>query len=1067
MKINIITLFILLLSFGLYAQGPITGKVIDAQTKESLIGASIENKALKINTLTNANGNFNIFIKTPQMLSISYLGYVTKDTLITTLLNEVVISLQPDTRILNEVVVNTGYQKLNKERSTGAFEQLNAKQLDRVVSPNLISRLDGNVSGLVFNRTNQENDISIRGRSTLFAAAQPLIVIDDFPYEGDLSNINPNDVESITVLKDAAAASVWGTRAGNGVIVITTKKGKVNQPLKVTFNANTTLRQKPDLFYEPRMSTAEFIGIEQQLFSRGFYTPLETSINKAPLSPVVELLIAKRDGTQTAAQVDAQIAALSQLDIRNDMEKHLYQNDLQQQYYLQLSGGSLAQRYQFSLGYDTQKADLVGNQQKRISLNAGNSFSLFKQKLEINQNASLIFGNRVNNNLGIQNLSLNSGTGFIYPYAQLMNENGNAATFTRQFRNSFTQGAASKGLLDWTYQPLNEINLVDNQTNTYDYRVGLNLKYRISKAFNAQVFYQYNLSQQNRINLQSSDSWFTRNLINSYSSVQSNGSIIRPVPNGGVLDESNLLLGSHNFRGQLNFEQVWQNNHELQAIAGYELRDNQTTNSSNRQYGYQVDNATFGIVDYLTNFPLNYNPAQSIRIPYANSRSELTDRFLSYYSNAAYTYQSKYTFTASARLDRSNLFGVNTNQKGVPLGSVGLRWQLDKESFYKLKQIPQLALRASFGYNGNIDKSVSAFTTARTIANSLLTALPYARIINPPNASLQWERTKIINIGLDFSTKDRRLSGNLAYYFKNGLDLIGDSPLPPSVGISNFRGNTSNTKGQGFDITINSQNIKKAFTWETDWLISFAKDEVTSYSAQASVNNYLAFGSGTGNQNLIYPLVGKPLFAVYSYKWGGLNPQTGAARGFDANGNLTEDYTALLNGANPDNLIYHGSARPLYFGGVRNTFGYKNWNLTANIVYRLSYFIRKPTVAYNKLLSGEITHADFSQRWQRPGDEVLTQIPALPITVNNGRDQFYQFSEELVERGDHIRLQDINLSYQLKPNVNKSTFFRTATLYFYVANPGILWKAGDSVYDPDYFFLKPVLQTSLGLKVDF
>lgn len=212
----------------------------------------------------------------------------------------------------------------------------------------------------------------------------------------------------------------------------------------------------------------------------------------------------------------------------------------------------------------------------------------------------------------------------------------------------------------------------------------------------------------------------------------------------------------------------------------------------------------------------------------------------------------------------------------MPLGSVCLRWQLDKEAFYQLKQIPQLALRASFGYNGNIDKSVSAFTTARTIANSLLTALPYARIINPLNAALQWERTKIINIGLDFSTKDRRISGNLAYYFKNGLDLIGDSPLPPSVGISTFRGNTSNNKGQGFDITINSQNIKKAFIWDTDWLISFAKDEVTSYSEQASVNNYLAFGSGTGNQNLIYPLVGKPLFAIDSYKWGGLNPQTGA-----------------------------------------------------------------------------------------------------------------------------------------------------------------------------------------------
>jgi hypothetical protein len=443
----------------------------------------------------------------------------------------------------------------------------------------------------------------------------------------------------------------------------------------------------------------------------------------------------------------------------------------------------------------------------------------------------------------------------------------------------------------------------------------------------------------------------------------------------------------------------------------------------------------------------------------------LTDRFLSYFGNAAYTYDGRFTATISGRLDRSNLFGVASNQKGVPLGSVGLRWDIQKEKFFHSKLLPRLALRMSFGYNGNVDKSLSAYTTALSIANSLITALPYARIINPPNPSLKWERTKILNWGLDFETKSNRMSGSFDFYLKNGLDLIGDAPLPPSVGTDVFRGNTSNTKGHGFDLDLHSRNLKGKLKWSTDYLLSYATDKVSSYSEESPINNYLLYGSGTGNQNFIYPMVGKPLFAIYSYKWGGLDPQTGAPRGFDAEGNLTEDYAAIINGTTGDNLVYHGSARPLYYGALRNTFNYKQWSLSANIVYRLKYSIRKPSVNYSKLLSGEITHGDYEQRWQKAGDEAFTSVPSLPATANLQRDQFYLFSSALVERGDHIRFQDIHLNYQLKTKPNST--IKAASVFLYLSNLGILWKAGESVYDPDYFYYKPAFQSALGLKLNF
>ncbi|MEO5912529.1 MAG: SusC/RagA family TonB-linked outer membrane protein [Pelobium sp.] len=1066
MKKQLLTIAGLLLCTLVFGQGVLRGRVVDARDLSPLAGANVQIPSLKINTICDANGVFSLYPGNQNaQMSISFLGYSTLDTLVADFEQVLLIRLQPNEQQLQEVTVSTGYQKLQKERSTGSFSQLSTQQLERVVSPNLLERLDGNVSGLVFNRTNQENDITIRGRSTLFATAQPLIVIDNFPYDGDLSNINPNDVETVTILKDAAAASVWGTRAGNGVIVITTKKGKLNQPLQVSFNANTTLRQKPDLFYEPRMGTPDFIAVEQKLFQQGYYSNLETSPSHVALTPVVELLIAKRDGKLSAAAADAQIAALGQLDVRNDLSNYVYQNALQQQYYVQLSGGSQQQKFNFSMGLDDSKATLVGNANQRISLNGGNTFYLFKNKLAFQQDFSLIYQKSTLNNTGTSNLNFGAGNSFIYPYMQLADSDGKPLTVTHQYRQSFVNDAVANGLLDWSYQPLNEIDAVNHQNTSADYRIGLNAKYQVGSNFNAQVFYQFNQSNLGSNNLQTQDSWYTRNQINSYSELLTGGGINRPIALGSILDEGNGTLKAHHIRLQLNYAKAWKQ-HEVQAFGGYELGSQTNLQSNGRQYGYQEENASYNLTDYLNYYPLSYDSRLSSRILYADGRSELTDHFLSYYANAAYTYRNKYTFTSSARIDQSNLFGVDANQKGVPLGSVGLRWDIGKEAFYKVKAIPQLALRMSFGYSGNIDKSLSAYTTARTISNSLLTALTYARVINPPNPSLRWERTRILNFGLDFGLKNQRIIGSLEYYVKDGLDLIGDGPLPPSVGTAIFRGNTANTKGQGIDLTLHSRNLVKALGWQTDFLLSYASDKVSSYSEQSPVSNYLLYGSGTGNQNLLYPLVGKPLFAIYSYPWAGLNPQTGAARGYATDGKVTEDYAALVNGSNPDNIIYHGSARPLYFGSIRNSFSYRQFSLSANVVYRLGYYIRKPSLSYNKLLTGEITHGDYAQRWQQAGDELNTNVPAMPTGINNFRDQFYLYSAALVEKGDHIRLQDVNLSYQLKAK-NSNSFIKDATLYLYMANLGILWKAGDSFYDPDYFTYKPAIQSSLGVKLKF
>ncbi|RZS95782.1 TonB-dependent receptor plug domain-containing protein [Cecembia calidifontis] len=228
------------------------------------------------------------------------------------------IKLRPQDLSLSEVeIVSTGYQQLPKERATESFVQVENELISRRITTNLIDRLEDITPGLRFNRTGTD-PINIRGRDTLFANNRPLVIIDNFPYDGPLENINPNDVESITVLRDAAAASIWGARAGNGVIVINTKRGGFNTPVTVSITSNISTTDRQDAFYRPLMGTQDYISIERDLFNRGFYAGTENSIVRAPLSPVIETLIDARDGRITQQQADNIIEGFSMMDVRND-----------------------------------------------------------------------------------------------------------------------------------------------------------------------------------------------------------------------------------------------------------------------------------------------------------------------------------------------------------------------------------------------------------------------------------------------------------------------------------------------------------------------------------------------------------------------------------------------------------------------------------------------------------------------------------------------------------------------------------------------------------------------------
>jgi TonB-linked SusC/RagA family outer membrane protein len=1043
----------------------IKGVVVN-QENVTLPGATIQLKNSNIRTTTRSQGTFSLYVAQNEFtLVVSYIGYKTKEVpLRQPLTNPIIISLIENSDSLKEVIVSTGYQQQSRERATGSFSKVDNKVLDLKVSTDILSRLQNEVPGLIFNTVGNgaagSNSITIRGQSTIYSNTQPLIVIDNFPYEGDLNDINPNDVESITVLKDAGAASIWGSRAGNGVIVITTKKGKYGHPTQVSFNSSVTIGQKPNLFYQSRMSSADYIDVEKMLYNQGYYQSAIQSSNNQPLTPVVNLLLSATNGTISTADANAQIEALAKQDVRNDFEKYFYRKSVDQQYSLNISGGASNQKYYLSAGYDKNLDNLVNNGYDRVTLNGTNTYGFLQNKLELTTAINFTNSKTTQNNSGYGAINMTQSIP-LYPYARLADDQGHPLATVKDYNTAFIQSAEQQGLLDWLYKPLDELRFANNTSSIIDYRINTSLSYKILPGFSAQVLYQYENSSTGGQNLQSQDSYFTRNLINNFTQVNGDGTLTHNIPLGSILDLNNQKYTGQNFRGQLNFQKEWLNENEINAIAGYEVQDQHTTGNIYRLYGYDSEHAISGAVPYGDFFEQFSNPGNYSSIPNIDAETDLTNRYLSYYANAAYTYKSRYILSGSARFDQSNLFGVKTNQKGVPLWSAGLAWNISKESFYKIDWLPYLKLRTTYGYNGNVNTRLSAYTTASYQPGAYSsTGLNYAYIDNPPNPDLRWERVQIFNLGIDFSTRKNILSGTLEYYNKKGLDLIGETPYPPSSGITDFTGNTANTAGNGVDLNITSHNFDGQFKWYTSFIFSYVTDKVTNYATKQNVSDYLTSLGG-------FPLQGKPLYAVYSYSWAGLDPQNGNPRGY-LNGVVSEDYSGIIAGATTDNIIYNGPARPTKFGSLRNTFTWRNISLSANISYRFEYYFRRNSVNYTDVLNGIGSSGDYESRWQNPGDENHTNVPSMPSSIDNSRDEFYLYSSALIAKADNIRLQDINLSYSLNRLQVKKLPFSNIRFYLYMNNVGILWKAYKGNLDPDYAtaVYPPGRTLSLGIKAD-
>lgn len=958
------------------------------------------------------------------------------------------------------VVVSTGYQTLDPSKTTGAYEVVKTEQLNRKVGPDILSRLQGLTAGMYFDtrkmNPNQliidKQNINIRGISTLTESIKaPLLVVDNFPYEGDINNINPNDVESITILKDAGAAAIYGARAGNGVIVITTKKGKYNQPLNVSLNTNINIIPKPDLFYYPQMASSSYIDVETFLFDKGFYTATLNDSRRPVISPVVEILARRKAGLISAQEAAAQIDALRDQDVRRDFEKYIYQPSVNQQYSLGVNGGTAKARYMFSAGFDQGIANLIGNENRRITLRSNTAFMPVKN-LELQVGLSYTQSNNTTNAIGEYPDRTYMGDPSMYPYLQLAGSNGNALAIPHGYRMGYLDTAGGGKLLDWQYRPLDEIRLADNTSKLKDWVVNVGLNYKLTSYLNVQLSYQYENTTGYTRNYYSDQTWEARNLINLFTQVDGDRVTYR-VPNGGIVREQFTDMILQAGRAQLNLSKKIAGRHDLSAVVGSEITENSFYRSGNKSYGF--DPYTYlatTALDYTTYYPQYISGMGYARIPPSGGGYGKTlNRFVGFYGVASYTYNSKYTLSLNAKKNASNLFGVDINNKWQPLWSIGGAWDISKESFYGNKAVPYLRLRTTYGYQGNTNNSLTPNTIIAYSSDvNPLTNEPQATISTPADPSLSWETIRQVNIAVDFGLLNSRLTGSLDAYRKKSDNIIYRAEIDATTGIPSLQRNSADITGNGIDLSLNSLNFSGALQWNTALRFSYVTNKVVDFDQNTSFRRANAALGGASDASMKI-IKGKNPYAIYSYPFAGLDPETGDPLGYLGK-EVSKNYLAIFNQMlDTTNLIYHGSRIPRYFGFLNNTFSYKGISLSIGLSFKFDYYFRKNTIAYYSLFRSGTPHPDFEKRWKEPGDEAFTTIPSMTYPLANGRrDEFYAGTAVNVFRGDNIRLQDIRISYDVSKSIGRRWPFQEMQLYMYANNIGMIWRANKEGLDPDY-----------------
>ncbi|MGB3149641.1 MAG: TonB-dependent receptor, partial [Maribacter sp.] len=657
--------------------------------------------------------------------------------------------------------------------------------------------------------------------------------------------------------------------------------------------------------------------------------------------------------------------ALRNNDGRDEYSRLFLRQRTWNQYNISISAGGEKYNFNSSLVYNKNQGEIVNDKSDQFIVNVTANYKL-TDKLQARFSTNL---SQTKNENGI-------GTGPIdylirFPiFERILDDNGNYLPTVGGVNIESSELAQRQGYpYPWTFNLKQESdNNEDTSTNT-DIRIQTGINYEIFSGLNVDLSYQYLWNSDFGRELFNENSFFTRNFVNSFSQVDSNGRVIdTPVPIGSILQTDTRSSTDNTFRAQLNYDKSFNDGlHNINAIAGYEVRKQITEFNRDRKFGYDDQSLIFTQPNFNTRITNPIFGSQNLINPGAVVIFN-ENRFLSYYGNAAYNFDNRYTISGSMRLDDTNLFGASDKFRNIPLFSAGLKWNLTNEDYFNSDFFQNLSFRGTYGSGGNVDRNTSPFLVARQGRDQGSFLNNYLTISNPPNPTLRLEKTKILNLGVDFSMANSRIYGNVEYYDRRSEDLLARRNISPTFGLSSSFLNVAELYNRGFDIDLGALIINKGdFRYDLRILYSQNENKITRVD-ESNPGEIFLFTQTDANAFV----VGEAVDTFFSFRYAGLDRE-GNPSFFDENNEVVEvggDIGAI------EALKNEGSRSPNRTGSMTNTFTYKNLSLRMLATYSGGNRFRFGQNYDPRFFPNNVS-SDFVSRWQRPGDELLTDVPRI------------------------------------------------------------------------------------------
>jgi len=1077
--------FILLLSFAgvltsaFAASRQVQGVVISSEDNMPLIGASVYIKAEDLSkdgnsptitgVITDIDGKFNISVpEGVTRLFCSYVGHEVQELKLVPGKDQYEITLFPSAQMLDAVVV-TGYQTVERRKLTAAVGKLNISDETIGAVKSIDQALAGQIAGLSVTSTSgapgAPAKIRIRGTSSLNGTQDPLWVLDGIPLEGtdvpqsnvlnDVSNIqqssiaglNPADIENITVLKDAAATAIYGARAANGVIVITTKKGKVGKPV-INFSSKFTYMPTLSTNRLNMLNSQEKVDLELELLRSNF----AYGDNKGGVSKIISgygLTDAYKKGGWGALTPEAQTDISRLRNTETDWGDILFRDAFNQEYSLSLSGGNERVTYYTSIGYYQENGNVKGVGLDRLNIVAKTSYKVNRMlKFGVS-----LFVNRRNNKTyltdtyGLVNPVYYSRKA--NPYYQPFDVNGNYVYDFDVQNNSDTD--LGFNIFEERKNTSNE-ETINALSSIFDAELRFNDKLKfttqlglqLDKASKEQIADKESFSM--RIIRKNSKYWDSASQSNKYF-----------IPDGGVHKAYENTNSQITWKAMGEYRDSFNDIHELEVMVGTELR--KTWYETLFSAGYGFDRQT------LTTKPVVFPDEDRARQFPLHQKTYKENAYVSFFSTASYSLMNRYTFGGSIRFDGSDLFGVDKKYRYLPLYSVSGLWRLSNEPFMQgtRKWMDNLAFRVSYGIQGNIDKNTSPFLLGKYIVDNILPggSEHMIDINSAPNKKLRWEKTQSVNVGLDFSVLNQALNLSVDYYYRKGTDLIGKQMLPLETGFVSTNINWASMVNKGVEVSLSTRNVAtKNFSWYTN--LNFA------------YNNNKVLREAIPEAQTIPGREGYPVDAIFAIKTAGLDEE-GYPLFYDKEGEKVtlkelyrlQDPFGLGFTVNSDVTpaeersfySYIGSQDTPYTGGLINTFSYKNWELTANLSFNLGGYVRTtPSYNFINFDRGQNVNSDILDRWTPENTD--GRLPVL-ITSEKRADEYYWYDQKSeiyknldiwVKKLNYFRLQNLRLGYRLPEKMTKSLGMGSASVAIEGRNLLVFGSSYKNFLDPESMY---------------